>query len=404
MSNIHVAIKFKDNDVSASFYINKNNIFYGNNGRGKTRILRTVELLYTLAKSMDYDVLISQLNELNLSELKINKKNHSQLFSKYEESTSQDKKALQEFIENNKNILSSISEKLRTFLSSKRNDDFIINRRYMHPIIVKIEEIMKSRNIDTSIDEMQEMMHRINRTIIRRDSMFEDNMDLFDNRLIKHELVDLSRYFNQRLNELKFNIRENSINIRNELQKEKDRVLQALGNKGARYLTVDSNIESEKIFKEISDKIEKVNHDHIKNIWEDDSSIVNYTDSIKEYKEKIDNFNKIIKNYNKNIRIQLKSDGSIVFFKNGDEIEFIKLSSGEKRVSIIFLNLIFSVEEIILIDEPEISLSLDYQNKIIRDIMELTTSNGRKRVMIATHAPYIYADFTSYSDNDKVKV
>lgn len=404
MSNIHVAIKFKDNDVSASFYINKNNIFYGNNGRGKTRILRTVELLYTLAKSMDYDVLISQLNELNLSELKINKKNHSQLFSKYEESTSQDKKTLQEFIEHNKNILYSISEKLRLFLSSRRNEDFIINRRHMHPIIIRIEEIISGSNIDTSIDELQNMMHRINRIIIRRDGVFEDNMDLFDSRMIKHELVDLSRYFNQRLNELKFNIRENSINIRKELQEEKNKVLKALGDKGARYLTVDSNIESEKIFKEISDKIEKANHDYIKNIWGDNKNILNYISSINEYKEKISTFNKIIKNYNENIIIQLQPDGSIIFLKNGDAIEFAKLSSGEKRVSIIFLNLIFSVEEIILIDEPEISLSLDYQNKIIRDIMELTTNNGKKRVMIATHAPYIYTDFISYSENNKVKV
>lgn len=404
MSNIHVAIKFKDNDVSASFYINKNNIFYGNNGRGKTRILRTVELLYTLAKSMDYDVLISQLNELNLSELKINKKNHSQLFSKYEESTSQDKKTLQEFIEHNKNILYSISEKLRLFLSSRRNEDFIINRRHMHPIIIRIEEIISGSNIDTSIDELQNMMHRINRIIIRRDGVFEDNMDLFDSRMIKHELVDLSRYFNQRLNELKFNIRENSINIRKELQEEKNKVLKALGDKGARYLTVDSNIESEKIFKEISDKIEKANHDYIKNIWGDNKNILNYIGSINEYKEKISTFNKIIKNYNENIIIQLQPDGSIIFLKNGDAIEFAKLSSGEKRVSIIFLNLIFSVEEIILIDEPEISLSLDYQNKIIRDIMELTTNNGKKRVMIATHAPYIYTDFISYSENNKVKV
>ncbi|OBX88286.1 hypothetical protein A9499_04740 [Haemophilus haemolyticus] len=92
----------------------------------------------------------------------------------------------------------------------------------------------------------------------------------------------------------------------------------------------------------------------------------------------------------------------IVFFKDNKKIDFLKLSSGEKRISIIFLNLIFSDEDIILIDEPEISLSLDYQNKIVRDIMQLTSES--KKVMMATHAPYIYEDFISYIENNKVEV
>ncbi len=85
------------------------------------------------------------------------------------------------------------------------------------------------------------------------------------------------------------------------------------------------------------------------------------------------------------------------------KVDFLNLSSGEKRLIIIFLNLIFSEEDIILIDEPEISLSIDYQNKVIGHIMDIALEE-RKKIMIATHAPYIYKDFTSYSENNKVKV
>lgn len=85
------------------------------------------------------------------------------------------------------------------------------------------------------------------------------------------------------------------------------------------------------------------------------------------------------------------------------KVDFLNLSSGEKRLIIIFLNLIFSEEDIILIDEPEISLSIDYQNKVIGHIMDIALKE-HKKIMIATHAPYIYRDFTSYSENNKVKV
>ena len=43
----------------------------------------------------------------------------------------------------------------------------------------------------------------------------------------------------------------------------------------------------------------------------------------------------------------------------------------------------------LLIDEPEISLSINYQSKIITDLVEL---GNKKILMMATHAPYIYQD------------
>ena len=66
MNKLEVSIKFKDNLNKISFNLNKNNVFYGNNGKGKTRVLKTIELLYGLAKTLDYNSLISQLIYQNL--------------------------------------------------------------------------------------------------------------------------------------------------------------------------------------------------------------------------------------------------------------------------------------------------------------------------------------------------
>lgn len=395
---IEVSVKFKDNDSTISFDITRNNIFYGNNGKGKTRVLKTIELLHGLAKSMDYNALISQLNDLNLSNLKINQKNHTQLFSKYEENVLKDQEMLSQFIENNEELFSQIINNLK--ILSNTNYSPVYRRRFS-PILIKLEGVVNKKE-NMSISEFKDIFVTISRFLPSRDRVFEERLELFDHNyeMLKNDLLHLSRYATGKLREFELEIREQSQIARRELQEEKERVLNALGKKGARYLTVDSNLEAEKIFKELSHKFEELNSQYLRSIWLNRDNI-NNKEKIESYKNKFSLFNKIIANYN-NIRIEFDFNEMIIFFKDGKRIDFFKLSSGEKRISIIFLNLIFSDEDIILIDEPEISLSLDYQNKIVRDIMQLTSES--KKVMIATHAPYIYEDFISYDENNKVKV
>lgn len=399
-NKIEVSVKFKDNSNPISFDITRNNIFYGNNGKGKTRILKTIELLHGLAKSMDYNALISQLNDLNLSELKINKKNHSQLFAKYEENASKDQEMLYLFIKTNEMLLSQIIGNLKILSNKNINYNLAYTRR-VFSTLTRLENVLNKKE-NMSISEFKEIFLMIFRLLPSRDRFFEEKLELFDNNheLAKNDLLNASRYIIEKLREFEFNIREKSKIIREELQREKERVLNALGKKGARYLTVDSNLEAEKIFKELSNKFEDINRQYLYSLWLDNDDIIK-KEKIESYKNKFSLFNKIIANYN-SIRIEFDFNEMIVFFKDNKKIDFLKLSSGEKRISIIFLNLIFSDEDIILIDEPEISLSLDYQNKIVRDIMQLTSES--KKVMMATHAPYIYEDFISYIENNKVEV
>lgn len=77
---------------------------------------------------------------------------------------------------------------------------------------------------------------------------------------------------------------------------------------------------------------------------------------------------------------------------NGDpeEIQPSKLSSGEQNELILFYELIFNSNEgdTILIDEPELSLHISWQNKFIADLKDVTSMN-KVAIIIATHSPDI---------------
>lgn len=403
INKIAIAIAFKDNKTLVSFDLTKNTVFYGNNGRGKTRILKTIELLYGLAKKLDYDSLVSQLNYLNLSSLSINNKSYSKLFSKYQDSIINDKERFNEFIKINEVLFVRISNLLEVILHSFLNAENIYYKRNIEWAFNRFNNV---KSIG-SLVELDDLIFQTRRTIniIKKIEQVEGVEFKFKSgaRLISTELRDLIMYLMQRVSEMKFTVTNKDLEIRSALKDEKEKVLKALGNKGARYLTVDSNFESEKIFKEISSYFNDLNIEYISNLWSDRAEFDSIKEKVIKYKEKFRLLNSILCKYSDSIKIDYDFKGNVIFIKSGSSIDFIKLSSGEKRLIIIFLNLIFSEENIILIDEPEISLSLDYQNKIIGHIMNIANKENKK-VMIATHAPYIYKDFTSYGENQEIKV
>lgn len=73
-----------------------------------------------------------------------------------------------------------------------------------------------------------------------------------------------------------------------------------------------------------------------------------------------------------------------------EEIPPNKLSSGEQNELILFYELIFKSNQgdMILIDEPELSLHISWQNKFIADLKHVTSMN-QVSIVIATHSPDI---------------
>ncbi|OQX05277.1 MAG: hypothetical protein BWK73_33905 [Thiothrix lacustris] len=109
--------------------------------------------------------------------------------------------------------------------------------------------------------------------------------------------------------------------------------------------------------------------------------------------EKFNNFKKIVNQFlaysEKEIITNDKENTLLVLVKSKNKDKKIKvdfLSSGEKQLLIIFLSIVVYADDafILLLDEPEISLHVEWQYMLIDKIKEL---NPNIQVIIATHNP-----------------
>ncbi|MBV5282066.1 MAG: AAA family ATPase [Paludibacter sp.] len=77
-------------------------------------------------------------------------------------------------------------------------------------------------------------------------------------------------------------------------------------------------------------------------------------------------------------------------------IEYKDLSSGEKQIVSLFSHLILSKKDyFIIIDEPELSLSVPWQERLLPDIIN---SGGCQGILAVTHSPFIFKnDMKQYS-------
>lgn len=84
--------------------------------------------------------------------------------------------------------------------------------------------------------------------------------------------------------------------------------------------------------------------------------------------------------------------GKLTFrFKDGNMINVEALSAGEKQLMIILLTVLLEREKdyIVFLDEPEISLHIDWQYRLI-DM--LTSLNPNAQFVLTTHSPAIFSD------------
>ena len=81
----------------------------------------------------------------------------------------------------------------------------------------------------------------------------------------------------------------------------------------------------------------------------------------------------------------------LIFIDDGEEIPLYKLSSGEKQLLLILMK-VFLMEEqpyILLMDEPEISLHIEWQYKLFEEIRRL---NRNCQIITSTHSPSLFGD------------
>lgn len=88
-----------------------------------------------------------------------------------------------------------------------------------------------------------------------------------------------------------------------------------------------------------------------------------------------------------------KEQGIVLTNKNGEPLSLESLSSGEQHELVLFYELLFRVNpgSLILIDEPEISLHIVWQEQFLKDV-KLVTQLSDIDVILATHSPDIISD------------
>lgn len=92
----------------------------------------------------------------------------------------------------------------------------------------------------------------------------------------------------------------------------------------------------------------------------------------------------------------LFSDKSIdIFLEDKKKIEAALLSSGEKQILRILVEVLHGKESSILIDEPEISMHVDWQRDLVSAMRMV---NSEAQLILATHSPEIMAEI----DDDNI--
>ncbi len=122
------------------------------------------------------------------------------------------------------------------------------------------------------------------------------------------------------------------------------------------------------------------------------SKLVDLYEQQKEKDNSINQLAQICNEYLSNKRIiydEANVDISIIQTRNNSPIDIKNLSSGEKQILSLFSKIYLesSEEFILLFDEPELSLSIEWQRLLLPDILK----SGRCRLLLAvTHSPFIF--------------
>ena len=86
--------------------------------------------------------------------------------------------------------------------------------------------------------------------------------------------------------------------------------------------------------------------------------------------------------------------------ETGNNIKFEQLSSGEKQIVSLFSKLMLEKGKglFVLFDEPELSLSVEWQRELLPDVIE---SGSCEMLLAMTHSPFIIANTTDYASDLK---
>ena len=424
---------FRNVDIN---FENNVKILIGENGFGKTTVLNS--LYYLLNKKY------TKLSNIEFETMELNFQNEEKIqFTKFE------LESYINYIEsnnNNRRMPLSVLKHLETLDLSEfiNNDDiheekiidFIKNSEIRHfaPMQIMVREISKYIKDYPSFDvfdRLEKIRNTLNFSILylptyRRVEEDLKNLGSFKERIIHRN--DGRSYYRELEEDLEVtddtlihfgmeDVRKKIITVEQEIEKSTITGFSKLTGQmlslflnGFRKIQ-DSEIEKldentiKIILHRVGDNIPQKDKDGILKLLKDKAKLKEKKDLVsfifklidiynehKHLDDKIKNFRDVCNEYlvDKQFRYD-ESSVDLDIYRNGtdEKVEINKLSSGEKQIISIFSKIYLEKTEnlIVLFDEPELSLSLPWQKRLLPDIMN---SEKCKFLLAVTHSPFIF--------------
>lgn len=410
---------------------NKDTIFIGENGTGKTTML-----------SIFYHVLLMNINELLKYEFKAiiikyeNKKDiiitHNEL-EKYFENHNKffdrgpiGKKIIEIISKNSEKFNFDDSDQdLNLAIRLIRSEKIKVPNSYIREMLIYFEYLKKFKNIDEYINTTSSMLkdYRILYfpTYRRIEEDLEDiNIyDIDDNENYSTSILKrgISRAKNAHIGELiQFGMKDVQITINNLLDTIKKQSIDSFNKMTEELLSqyVRDDLEHHQDIETLTDNEIKIalsragiNKDlknnildkFSKNKFENNNYLSNFILNLVEKNKILEPIDKKIKDFEENCNKYLYNkkfiyDPSAVTLEilnpeQNRKIEISHLSSGEKQIISTFSKIYLEENKnlIVLFDEPELSLSIEWQKDFIYDI---TKSDNCKFSISVTHSPFIF--------------
>lgn len=119
-------------------------------------------------------------------------------------------------------------------------------------------------------------------------------------------------------------------------------------------------------------------------------SLANTETKIESAMQRLDGFESTVSELLSNDKsIKALGHELLVALRNGEHLSLQHLSSGEKHLLKLLLSCLTSGPNTVLIDEPELSMHIEWQRAFVSKALSL---NPRTQLILASHSPEVMAD------------
>lgn len=395
---------FWENRYLACSFNKDTNLIIGKNGSGKTTFINL--LIGVLTGDID------SISEFNFSDIVIN------LTRKGSTKKIQVKKNI-----NDKNILEEIEFKIED-----KSYIFVFSTRFrrirgelvgfqkssvdeINELHLELESLVDISSLSVyrlRKEDDYEVLQRGRREIVSPvDFKLQDIM----NRLIRYQLEinqEANRVSQDLKNEVLVSILYDGSRIpkRNDFnaEEEKEKLMKAYKNLSINNKITESKVKRhidslEKVFKDMNDIDNSSNPDEVMGRFFASVESLRRTKAVFEMSikaeekrnkifEPLNTFVELLKDFINNKSFEVNQNGLNIINSNKREIGVGELSSGEKQLIILLCEALLqkNSNSIYITDEPELSLHIEWQRKIIPSVRRL---NPNSQVIVATHSPEI---------------